>query len=91
MVIKLDSVNFTKFVRILHDELLDIFEKQMDTRRLNLLSRSPHNMCGYTKNLIHFLGVRNPLINDLFYEGVLVGFREIYTFEPWHYHIEDSN
>lgn len=27
MVIKLDSVNFTKFLRILHDELVDMFEK----------------------------------------------------------------
>ena len=27
-------------------------------------------MCGYTKNLIFLLDVRNPLINDLFYEGV---------------------
>lgn len=60
MVIKLDSVNVTKFLRILHDELVGIFEKQMDTRRLNLLSSSPHNMCGYTKNLIFFWVTKKP-------------------------------
>lgn len=92
----LDPSNFIKILRILHDELVDIFEKQMDTRRLNLLSSSPPQNVWLEEESHLFLGDRNPLLDDLFHEDVLVWFREIYTVEfpgnePLHYHIEDSN
>ena len=44
-----------KFLRILRDGLVDILQKQMDTRISEFVIKfPPQNVC-YIKNLVHFL------------------------------------